>query len=116
MTRRITLAIAAVTSDDGTKCAPECPAYDAPSIDGDDVGVCRMPQFIERTEVDEDSGEVTQYHYEVVGLVRHAACIEAEQEARKAELAAMERGHEIAAAAALGALDAKLARIRGGKS
>lgn len=92
--RRIMLTI--VTDDTGTKCAAECPAYDAPSIPCDDVGVCRMPQFIERTEVDEDSGEVTQYHFEVVGLMRHDACIAAESAAREAEVDALRRGFGIA--------------------
>ena len=83
MTRRIHLQLAAITSDDGTRCAAECPAYDGP-YEADDkcwkeapagaTGICTDPRFYGE-RVDDDS------HPYIFDGLRCGACIAAEQAA-----------------------------------
>ncbi len=93
MNRRISLTIA--VSDDGTKCAPECPFLD--------VSWESCSAVDRALKFDMDKGV-----YE-----RHAACAEAEQATREAEASAFERAFDLAEQHAA-ARDRAIARIRGG--
>jgi len=83
MTREISGRIRMVVSDDGTRCAAECPAYDGP-YEADDkcwkeapagaTGICTDPRFYGE-RVDDDS------HPYIFDGLRCGACIAAEQAA-----------------------------------
>ena len=83
MTREINGRIRMVVSDDGTRCAAECPAYDGP-YEADDkcwkeapagaTGICTDPRFYGE-HVDDDS------HPYIFDGLRCGACIAAEQAA-----------------------------------
>lgn len=110
MIRRISLTIA--VSDDGTKCAPECPHRR--------IGAgCRVFGALFLSPDLADADDVA---------LRDQECINAERDAHEAEACAMEAGFGIADREAIvddvdgqidwvpatEALDAELARIRGG--
>jgi hypothetical protein len=84
-----------VDAADPMRCGA-CPAYEGPSLPGDDVGVCRNPWFISYTDDAEDDEEPMSYHYEVVDRRRHVACIAATNAAIDAEIEALKRGHDMA--------------------
>jgi hypothetical protein len=97
------------TSEDGTKCAAECPFLD------------RSRRY--RPCCSNAAFNVGKWHSRVVGRVRLPACIAAESAAREAEIEAridgFEQGFSIPehlddeGCAALDALRAELAAIRG---
>lgn len=84
-----------VDAADPMRCGA-CAAYDAPTIEGDDVGVCRSPWFISHVDEDDFCDEPMSYHYEVIDRRRHAACVAATNAAIDAEIEALKRGHDMA--------------------